>query len=105
MMRLDVTGASHSSDGSPSLSVFDRVNREIEGAGMSNSNNNNNSSSGEEAVDSSLPYSLSSSSDGSITSLVFKSDYANLKHAQSEIQRALQELGDTHAQRIARYIS
>ncbi len=101
MMRLDLTGAGRDQDNQPSLSVFDRVNREIDSSAAASTVTKVE----EEAGDSSMSYSLSSSTDGSITSLVFKSDYANLKHAQAESQRALQELGDTHAQRISRYIS
>ncbi len=97
MLRLDLSGVGYRDGNKPILSVFD------------NSRNNNSASTSAKnessSSNSSLAYSLSQSSDSQITSLIFQSDYANMKHMQSELQKALTELNDTHAQRIARYIS
>jgi hypothetical protein len=44
------------------------------------------------------------SGEGEEESLHLQADYANLKHMQMELQRAMDELNSKHGQRITRYI-
>lgn len=99
MLRLDLAGVSEGTDG-PILRVFDNSNTSAATASASSASGPSPS-----VANSSIQYSISQSNDHNITSLIFQADYANMKHMQSELQRALQELGDTHAERIAKYIS
>lgn len=52
-----------------------------------------------------LRLDLQSTPSQSETSLHLQSDYSNMKRLQMELQRAVDELSGTHAQRLTRYIT
>ena len=106
MIRLDLNTAptssssSSSSSVSPFQTVFDHQQQHT-----SNNNNNNNNNKQSSSIDNlTTPYSSYNESEA-IKSLHLQADYANMKHLQTELQRALDELNGVHVQRLTRYIS
>ena len=107
MIRLDLNTAptfssssSSSSSVSPFQTVFDHQQQQTSNNNSSNDNNKQSSS-----IDNlTTPYSSYNESEA-IKSLHLQADYANMKHLQTELQRALDELNGVHVQRLTRYIS